>query len=354
MKGERNMDKILIGISGGIDSAVTAAIFKELGFDVTGMHIHLSERSTESTDKLNKLSEVLAIDIIESNLQEKFKNTVIKYFRSEHLKGHSPSPCAICNPAFKWKELIAMANKIGIEKVGTGHYIQKTQKDGLWWIEKGTDELKDQSYFLWGLGQDMLERIITPLGKITKKQTRELAEKHKLGFLQAQKESTGLCFAGKLSYHELLNKHIPELKNIGPGKIIDTQGKIIGTHKGFAYYTIGQKKGLELNATDSLCVIEIDAKNNQLVVGNPMHLWKKSFKVRDFKFHSFDKALDAKQLEVKIRGFGWNPKGYASISRLNRDELLVELENPAWAVAPGQPAVFYENGLLLGGGIVFS
>lgn len=346
--------KIVVGISGGIDSAVTAAIFKKQGFEVLGLHLKINpeEEKTQSAT-IAKISNQLDIPISTMDVSDEFNENIIEYFKSEHLAGNSPSPCAICNPTFKWKYLNDFSEKMGAKLIASGHYIQKTKISNKWYLEKGFDSQKDQSYFLWGLSQNILSKLTTPLGNQEKSDTRKLAEEFNLNFLIKQKESSGLCFAGTLSYPELITKHIPESKNIPGGDIVDSKGNKIGTHKGFIYYTIGQKRDLKLSKDKgNLCVIKIDAEKNILVAGDSRELWQNTFKIRDFQFIDFEQALSCKELEVKVRGFGWNPEGFGKITVLKNNLLNIELEKPAWAPAPGQPAVFYHKNLLLGGGII--
>ncbi len=344
--------KVVVGISGGIDSAVTAALLKKEGYDVIGLHLKLSEEQEDVSSVLSEISRRLDIEIVFREVAEEFDKEVISYFKKEHLAGNSPSPCAICNPTFKWKQLETFANHQKADYIGTGHYIRKTFEKNRWWLVKGTDPGKDQSYFLWGLKQDTLKRIITPLGGQHKDKTRLLSKEYSLEFLEKKKESAGLCFAGDLSYPELIRKHIPEAQEIPEGDILDSSGKKIGKHKGYIFYTIGQKRDLYINGTKGLCVVKINADTNTLVVGEPNELWKKTFMIRDYYFVDTDFAFNCRKLEVKVRGFGWNPEGYGHLEKMERSKARVLLDNPAWAPAPGQPAVFYFDNLLIGGGII--
>jgi tRNA-uridine 2-sulfurtransferase len=347
------MKKIVVGISGGIDSAVTAAIFKKKGFEVLGLHLIIDRKQNNQSEILTKISNTLCIPITTLDVSTEFNKIVIAYFRDEHLKGNSPSPCAYCNPTFKWKFLNDYAKKHNAKHIASGHYIQKTKYRDKWYLKKGIDSQKDQSYFLWGLSQEIIGKIETPLGEIEKSDTKRLAKEFELEFLIKKKESAGLCFAGNLSYPELIAKHIPEAKDIKPGDIIDRTGKKIGSHKGYIYYTIGQKRDLNLPPDkNKFCVTGINAKSNILIAGEPTEIWHKTFKIKDFHFIDFNQALSTKELEVNVRGFGWNPNGFGRLSISDQNTLSVELDEPAWAPAPGQPAVFYYKDLLLGGGII--
>lgn len=343
---------MVAGISGGIDSAVTACLLKEIGCDITGIHIQIDKINKDTTAKLQRIEDLTGINISIVDASERFQKTVINYFRDELLAGRSPSPCAFCNPSFKWKILQEKMFENHADGIASGHYIQKVQNNGKWYLKKGIDEKKDQSYFLWGLDQDIIKKLITPLGIREKKQTRYLAKHFGLDFLIDTNESTGLCFSNGLGYQDLIDKYIPEAKEIGSGPIKDNTGKTIGSHKGYIYYTIGQKKELNLNQKDNLCVTEIITPENTLIVSNPEALWKKSFTIEQTHFIDWEHISQSNKLQVKVRGFGWNPEGYAQIIPLPNNQYRIDLENPAWAPALGQPAVFYSNNLLVGGGII--
>lgn len=348
------MKRILVGISGGIDSAVTAYRLKQKGYDVIGAHLQITPEPIVAKEKLKRLQDALDIPIELINGEGLFKSIVLENFRKDHLAGKTPSPCVICNPELKWKLLFDKADEVNADGIASGHYIQKEKINGIWYLKKGVDQLKDQSYFLWRLTQQQLSRMVTPLGGINKSEVKEFAREIGLEFLAEQKESTGLCFSQGLSYPELLRKYIPEAKQIPAGDIVNSSGKVVGVHKGYLFYTIGQKRGFEL-FNDSLkgsCIVNIDSEKNILVLGQDDSLWQKDFVVSNTFFSNWNKAVSSKTLEVVVRGIGRNPKGYGKIVQLSDAEYKVELEDKAWAMAPGQPVVFYENSFLLGGGFM--
>ncbi|MBN1186744.1 MAG: tRNA 2-thiouridine(34) synthase MnmA [Bacteroidales bacterium] len=346
------MPKIVVGISGGVDSAVTASLLKAEGYEVVGVHIVTTTINSEEVERLNFIADKTGIPIEIIHAEKEFNDSVIAYFVHEHLAGLSPSPCAFCNPEFKWKILKDQAKKLGAVMIATGHYIQKTKWKEKWFLKAGNDDKKDQSYFLWGLDQEIIEMIHSPLGKITKEHTRKIAKELGLINLLTQKESMGLCFANKLSYNELLKKFIPECLNISTGKVMDIQGNLIGRHKGYIYYTVGQKKNIEFFDGIERYVLSVNPAENKLVAGPKELLWHSSFEIDRFKFVDKEFALSNTEIKTKIRGFGWNPEGSTKLSLKEDGIIQVELENPAWAIAPGQPAVFYYNDLLLGGGFI--
>jgi len=346
------MKDIIVGISGGVDSAVTALLLKENGYNITGIHLNINGHTDPGIASIEKIRKILGINIIDLDVSKRFQNTVIQHFREEHLKGRSPSPCTVCNPGFKWQILIEHANLNGIKNVASGHYIQKVKRNGKWWLTKSVDSKKDQSYFLWGLRQEQIDRLCTPLGIKTKDEIKKIARNNHLDFLIKKKESTGLCFANGLTYVELLEKHIPEIKEITPGYVVDSGDNIIGRHRGYIYYTVGQKRGLSLYEDKGFCVTGINVGENKITAGSPRDLWKKVFYIHKCNFVDEGFAIKSSGLSVKIRGFGWNPKGTCEIQKESQGIYKVSLENPAWAPAPGQPAVFYKDDLIVGGGII--
>lgn len=345
---------VLVGLSGGIDSTITAFLLKERGYKVTGVHLRLHKgNNAVPRDRLDLVTGKLGIDWIEYDATDLFQQEVIGYFTRLHLEGRTPSPCAHCNPFVKWKVMKDIADSMNIDRIATGHYIRIIQENNLYRIYRGIDRPKDQSYYMWQLGQDVLSRALTPLGDFTKPEVRKMANKLGLEELVKTKESAGLCFAGGRSCEELLNEYIPDLpEKVGPGMIIDKEGKEIGTHKGYIYYTIGQKKDLRLDVNEKLCVARIDAANNIIMAEPWENLYQKEFFIQDFTFAEISELESSKDIQVMIRGFGLNPAGNAKLEMINNNLIKVSLENPAWAIAPGQPAVFYSGDRLLGGGII--
>lgn len=346
------MNRVLVGISGGVDSAITAYRLKKEGYDVIGAHLQITEEPIVSREHLLKIENALQIPIHIIHGEEAFKDVVLKAFRNDHLVGRTPSPCTICNPELKWKLLFEKAEEVKADFIASGHYIQKEEIDGIWYLKKGVDLVKDQSYFLWALTQQQLGKMLTPLGAINKHEVKQFAEEVGLEFLAQQKESTGLCFSQGLSYPDLIRKYIPETANISSGNVMNTNSDVVGRHKGYIYYTIGQKRGFEIfhDRFNGYCVIQIDAKNNCLIIDTEQSLWQKEFKVTGSFFTNENKALTSNALEVTVRGIGRNPSGFGRVVKVGVGEYMVTLDNPAWAMAPGQPVVFYENNYLLGGG----
>lgn len=344
--------KVIVGISGGIDSAVAAFILKQKGYLVKGIYINTFQNKNSFEPGLAQISKSIDIPIEIIQAEKEFEHTVIQYFRNQHLAGFSPSLCTYCNPNFKWKILYQQARKKNAELISTGHYIQKEKFRECLFIKKGIDQQKDQSYYLWNLPDEIIQMIKTPLGTMTKQDVKKLAQENNLDFLLRKEESSGLCFSENLTYPELIRKYIPESHKINKGKIIDNKGKVIGEHNGYIYYTVGQKKDLIFYENLNYCVTKVDASNNLLIAGEPQQLWKNQIYISDYNFRKSSLVFKQSNLKVKIRGFGWNPQGFASISKIHNKKVEISFEKPAWAPAPGQTAVIYLDDLLVGGGVI--
>lgn len=351
--------RVVLGMSGGTDSSVSAMILKSEGYEVIGVSLWLSGGNPDNKNNLpnfiieaEQLADKLNIKFEYIDARKQFKDTIIKGFLNEYLNGRTPSPCIECNPNIKWKLLLDYADSINAEHIATGHYLNiEKHSDGLYYIHKGWDKAKDQSYFMWKLGQEFLSRIICPLGKFTKTQVRDIAIKNGYPKVAQKKESMGICFVENNDYREFIKKEIPDIdNNIGKGIVYNTQGEKIGTHEGFPYFTIGQKKGLDLIKKEGLMVSKIDSKTNSLILDKRENLMTKDILVKDYKFTNID-LVHNKNITTIIRGIGLNPEGYSQITIIDENTLRVKLENEAWALAPGQAVGFYINDMLIGGGI---
>ena len=341
--------KVVIGISGGIDSSMAAVLLKQQGYDVIGLHF--SFNNEKYADKVNEISSKLNIPVIVEDISIDFEK-VKKHFASEYLKGRTPSPCTFCNRVIKWQKLIEFADKNNCQYISSGHYIRKTQYNGSFHLQKGADPVKDQSYFLWELGPDIINRMITPLGDLTKKQIKQFAVEKGFTELSKIKESMGVCFLKGQDYRDFLKDFIPnEIKKIEPGNVRDIKGNIIGTHSGYVYYTVGQKRGLNLKTNSSAYVLQINPTLNELIVGKKEDLLHHYIRIKELHFINSDNITEGLKVTVNIRGLGLNPLELATIKSIHNNSIEIELTSPAWAVAPGQPVVFYDNDIVLGGGI---
>lgn len=343
------MSLVSVGVSGGVDSAATVLMLKNRGFNVKG--VHFSVFSEKNSDYLERLSECLDIDIVDRDVSELFDRTIINPFVDGYLCGATPSPCVECNPTIKWRVVRGFGEQIGASYWATGHYARVVKHNGLFYVARGVDPLKDQSYYLWKLDQSTLKGAIMPLGDNLKVEVKKFMSHSGLDALSCQKESMGVCFLGRGGYKELLRGRVTDIDRLCDGEIIDRGGRVVGSHEGYPFYTIAQYKGLNLDK--GLCVVEIDPKNNRLIVGDQNELYTDNFAVENYNFVSIDEAKYSANIEVKVRGIGRNPNGYCKIQIIDGSNLRVELlSDKAWAVAKGQPVVFYIDQRVVGGGYI--
>ena len=359
-------------MSGGVDSAVAAALLKEQGYGVLGffMRMHSGERTEKDLADLEKVCEKLGIPLCIKDVRSRFKKEVIKYFLDSCAAGRTPNPCVFCNENFKFKIILEEGERGGFDYVATGHYaritkIQETRNKQIsnfkfqisnkaqnpnFKLKTARDKSKDQSYFLYRLGQKELARIIFPLGEYEKTEVKKMAEKLGLS-VSEKKESQDVCFlAGQTT--ELFLKNNLKLKK---GKIVNEAGRIIGEHSGLPLYTLGQRKGINIGGTGPYYVIAKDSSKNQLVVTND----KKGaalFLGKVFLEDVHWVGGDAPELPMRVlaRSRYRNPLVYAIIGRQKiKKTLTIEFEKPEKALASGQSVVFYaENGEVIGGGII--
>ncbi len=355
----RDKNKVVLGMSGGTDSSVTAMLLKEKGYEVIGVSLWFWNSPNEDSNNqelpdfivdAQELAEKLSIEHHVIDARDEFKEVVIGQFLQEYLNGRTPSPCIHCNPNLKWRLLLDKADQLGAQYIATGHYIQILEEEEIFYIHKGNDPAKDQSYFLWNLSQEILSRTLTPLGTFTKPEVREMATNFGHKRVASKKESMGICFLDGMDYRDFLKQEILDVdEKIGKGKIVDTDGKELGWHEGYPYYTIGQKRGLELKEKTGLMVSRIDAKNNTLILETRDQLNRKIFKVSDYYLNN-ENDINSLEITTVVRGLGLNPEGYSKLTVIEDKLLQVELDNSAWAIAPGQPVAFYIGNKLIGGG----
>ena len=347
------MTKIVVGLSGGVDSFVTALLLQEQGFEVIGVNLRLwdSPASLAQENELDNLCHATGIELLRVDGRALFARQVVDPFVKGYLSGVTPNPCAICNSFVKWHLLRVFADDLKVHHIATGHYIRILSYNQHYYVHKGIDPNKDQSYFLWGIREEILARTITPLGDYTKAQVKEIAGQHGYTRLATKRESMSICFLEGGDYRDFIAQQPDTASCFQPGKIMDEMGNMIGEHDGIGNYTIGQKRGIPLKNGKTQYVAKIDARNNQIIVCDKSSLYRTEFLVKNSYFIAHQEIL-ATDIEVKVRGLGLNPQGYAQIFTHPSNLLLVRLAEPAWAVAPGQPVAFYRGDRVIGGGIL--
>ncbi|MFP4023412.1 MAG: tRNA 2-thiouridine(34) synthase MnmA [Thiohalospira sp.] len=341
--------KVVIGLSGGVDSTIAALLLKQQGYDIIALHFCFN--NDKYNEKVNDVARRLDIPLVNIKIDDDFEK-VKQYFAWEYLKGRTPSPCTFCNKHIKWQKLIDFANKHQMDFVSSGHYIRKKEIDGKHYLQKGIDPVKDQSYFLWEIEPEVIKRMVTPLGSYTKEEVRQMAKENGFLDLALQKESMGVCFLQNKDYRQFLNEYIPDnLLKISTGRVIDEKGNEIGAHKGYVYYTIGQKQDLLLKTKRPAYVNKINVAKNELTIGTKPSLNHHNILLKNIHLLNPERITERSSVDINIRGFGLNPTKPAIVKIITKDTIELELASAAWAVAPGQPVIFYDEDILLGGGI---
>jgi tRNA-specific 2-thiouridylase len=342
--------RVLLGMSGGTDSSVAALLLQDAGYEVVGVTFRFYEKDgcTEYLDDARDLCIRLGIEHIVSDQRELFNSTIIDYFVREYMAGHTPVPCTLCNNYLKWPLLRQIADQMDIYHLATGHYVQKRNIDGYWHIVNGTDEDKNQSFFLWGLSQDILERMVLPMGGLTKQRVREIAEER--GFVKAarKKDSLGVCFC-PMDYRTFLRDKV-SVDAIERGRFVDVDGNFIAWHEGYPFYTIGQRRGLGIDLNQAVYVKEIVPSENKVVLGCLSSLERTEMRLKDWNIINPSQLLGRDDVIVKIRYR--KQENRCTVSLLPDNTLLVQLHEPLTAIAPGQAAAFYRGEVVLGGGII--
>lgn len=342
--------RVLLGMSGGTDSSVAAMLLQEAGFEVTGVTFRFYELngSTEYLDDARALASRLSIEHITYDAREVFKEQIMDYFIREYMSGHTPVPCTLCNNYLKWPLLAKLADEMGIYHIATGHYVRKKQINDCWHIMCGADEDKDQSFFLWGLKQDILSRMLLPLGDYTKQDIRQIAAQRGFPKVAAKKDSIGVCFC-PMDYRSFLKREVSANKII-PGHFVDENGCFIGKHEGYPFYTVGQRRGLGIHLNRAIFVKDILPETNEVVLGSLQSLEKNEMYLKDWNIIQDGLLLGHDDVIVKIRYR--KQENHCTVSITPDGLLHVQLHEPLAAIACGQAAAFYRDGVVLGGGII--
>ena len=341
--------RVVVAMSGGVDSSVAAYLLKKQGYDVVGISMKLYEHkarerssgccSPEDFEDARRVAEKINIPFYVMNLQENFKHSVIDYFIGEYEEGRTPNPCVMCNEKMKFDVLLKKGESFDADYVATGHYAQVVHGENPY-ILKSKDENKDQTYFLFSIQKETLNKMLFPIGHLEKGEVRKIAEEQ--GFATAHKpESQEICFVTNDDYKSFLKPHVSSKKGI----IRNDDGKILGEHEGYVNYTKGQRKGLGIAAPEPLYVKKVDVETNEIIVGK-----RQSLEETEFHFERCNWILDPlnKNLEVKTR-YRQIPVPVASLEKKGT-AFHAKLSKPLFAITPGQAAVFYENDRLIGGG----
>jgi len=352
------MTKVIVAMSGGVDSSVAAALLKEQGYDVIGMMMRLwSEPGKEESNRCctpdsmaqaRRVAAILDIPFYVIDAKDVFRETVVEYFLDGYARGETPNPCLICNRKIRWTFLLDHALALGAEYMSTGHYVRiRRDENGKSELLRAVDRSKDQSYVLHVLGQDKLKHALFPVGDYTKPEIRWIAEKHGLP-TASRKDSQDLCFLAGEDYRNFLKRNAAEM--LKPGEIVTRDGRLLGEHNGLANYTIGQRKGLGVDSPVPLYVLGKNIGNNTLVVGTQDELGSTELTAYDVSWVSDESPAEPFRADVKIRYTA--KEAEALVVPMEGNQVQVRFDAPQRDVTAGQAAVFYQGDRLIGGGLI--
>lgn len=353
--------KVVVGMSGGVDSSVAAYLLKEQGYDVIGVTMQIwqdEERTVEeenggccglsAVDDARRVANDLGIPYYVMNFKKEFKENVIDYFIDEYLNGRTPNPCIACNRYVKWESLLKRSMDIGADYIATGHYARIDKLDnGRYSLRRSATLAKDQTYALYNLTQEQLKHTLMPVGEYTKDEVREIAERINLRVAN-KPDSQDICFVPDGNYAEFIETTLD--KKIPTGNFVTLDGKVLGQHKGITRYTVGQRKGLGLALGYPAFVIEIRPETNEVVIGTNEDSMSIYVRANRLNFMSIERLEGEKRVWAKIR---YNHKGaWCTIKMTDEDEVLCTFEEQQRAITPGQAVVFYDGEHVLGGGTI--
>lgn len=351
--------RVLIGMSGGIDSTVAAILLQEQGYELVGATFRTFDSikesclakekgccSIESIIEAQRMAAILGFEHHILDFRDTFREHVIANFVDEYAQGRTPNPCVLCNSHIKWGKLMQAAKEYGCDYIATGHYAQIAEHRGHYYLKNAVDTQKDQTYFLWMLTEENLRHTIFPLGGLTKTEVRQIALQHGFEALSKKAESQEICFVPNNDYRAFLAE---QGVNIQAGEYVDAQGNRLGYHQGYCHYTIGQRKGLGIALGSPKFVTKIDAETNRVTLGEREDLLTQQAHIKEVRLRDVDWLKESPTIEARIRYKSPAVSGYLEIGD---EESSVWFDSPVWGVTPGQSLVIYKEGLVVGGGII--
>lgn len=355
----KNKKRVMVAMSGGVDSSVAALLLKKKGYEVIGVTMCFGLKdakgsrpsccSESGVQDARRVAEQLGIMHYVLSFGKQLKERVIEDFVKEYQNARTPNPCIRCNQHLKFDILVRRAKELNCECLATGHYAKITRdRQGRKFLKRAKDKLKDQSYFLFRMPRDIMDFVLFPLGNYTKQEVRKIARQNKLRVAD-KPGSQDVCFVPKQDYKDFFVQRLGE-DSLRPGVVKDTQGNILGKHKGIVFYTIGQRQGLGIAHRHPLYITKIDRKANALIVGERREAY--SSRLQADELHLLARKSLPKRLEVKAKIRYNHPEAKAVVRPLARSKISVEFKAPQWAVTPGQSVVFYSNNTVIGGATI--
>ena len=353
--------RVLVGMSGGIDSTAVCLMLQEQGYEVVGVTMRVldvpSQLDADGCPRFvceaRDVATRLGIEHHVADEREPFHSSIVRYFTGEYMAGRTPNPCVMCNQLFKFRVLTEWADRLGCAYIATGHYVQTVCEHGHWYIVTGDDALKDQSYFLWRLSQEVLARCIFPLGGWKKSDVRQYLADRNFVLKAREGESMEVCFI-EGDYRDFLRQHCPQIDaQIGPGKYVDSAGRVLGTHQGYPYYTIGQRKGLGIALGKPAYVLKINPDKNTVMLGDVGQLLTRHMLVEQVQLVDTGRFFAEQQLTVRIR-YRSRAVPCEVVREVEGGKFLIRFAEEVSAITPGQSAVFYVGNRLVGGAFIAS